>query len=87
MPLGVRARRSSSRRALPDGADDVRCPRGRGPTSSISASSAEYRDARQSSSRLSMESAVASLWPELGLVGAQRKLRRWTAAVATILAL
>lgn len=34
-----------------------------------------------------MESAVASLWPELGLVGAQRKLRRWTAAVATILAL
>lgn len=35
----------------------------------------------------SLASAIASLWPELGLVGAQRKLRRWTAAVATILAL
>jgi hypothetical protein len=35
----------------------------------------------------SMASAVASLWPELGLVGAERKLRRWTVAVATLLTL
>jgi hypothetical protein len=35
----------------------------------------------------SVASAVASLWPELGLVGAQRKLRRWAAAVAMMLTL
>jgi hypothetical protein len=35
----------------------------------------------------SLASAVASLWPELGLVGAQRKLRRWTAVVAMSLTL
>lgn len=35
----------------------------------------------------SQEAAVAQWWPEIGLVGALRKLRRWRSAVTTTLAL